>query len=97
MREVPYETDQDVRARSRRDEMYERINDFLARGGRGRSGRGGRGRGMMNRIGYKTYDNYDRDEQRGYGERHRYDESRVMMEVMATMKKNVCFLCKCLE
>lgn len=30
----------------------------------------------MNRIGYKTYDNYDRDEQRGYGERHRYDESR---------------------
>lgn len=38
MREVPYETDQDVRARSRRDEMYERINDFLARGGRGRSG-----------------------------------------------------------
>lgn len=21
----------------------------------------------------------------------------VMMEVMATMKKNVCFLCKCLE
>lgn len=51
-------------------------NDFLARGGRGRSGRGGRGRGMMNRIGYKTYDNYDRDEQRGYGERHRYDESR---------------------
>lgn len=68
MREVPYETDQDVRARSRRDEMYERINDFLARGGRGRSGRGGRGgrgRGMMNRIGYKTYDNYDRDEQRG--------------------------------
>lgn len=76
MREVPYETDQDVRARSRRDEMYERINDFLARGGRGRSGRGGRGRGMMNRIGYKTYDNYDRDEQRGYGERHRYDESR---------------------
>lgn len=43
MREVPYETDQDVRARSRRDEMYERINDFLARGGRGRSGRGGRG------------------------------------------------------
>lgn len=25
MREVPYETDQDVRARSRRDEMYERI------------------------------------------------------------------------
>ena len=44
MREVPYETDQDVRARSRRDEMYERINDFLARGGRGRSGRGGRGR-----------------------------------------------------
>lgn len=52
------------------------INDFLARGGRGRSGRGGRGRGMMNRIGYKTYDNYDRDEQRGYGERHRYDESR---------------------
>lgn len=42
----------------------------------GRSGRGGRGRGMMNRIGYKTYDNYDRDEQRGYGERHRYDESR---------------------
>lgn len=76
MREVPYETDQDVRARSRRDEMYERINDFLARGGRGRSGRSGRGRGMMNRIGYKTYDNYDRDEQRGYGERHRYDESR---------------------
>lgn len=73
---LPYETDQDVRARSRRDEMYERINDFLARGGRGRSGRGGRGRGMMNRIGYKTYDNYDRDEQRGYGERHRYDESR---------------------
>ena len=67
---------QDVRARSRRDEMYERINDFLARGGRGRSGRGGRGRGTMNRIGYKTYDNYDRDEQRGYGERHRYDESR---------------------
>lgn len=56
MREVPYETDHDVRARSRRDEMYERINDFLARGGRGRSGRGGRGRGMMNRIGYKTYD-----------------------------------------
>ena len=36
MREVPYETDHDVRARSRRDEMYERINDFLARGGRGR-------------------------------------------------------------
>ena len=63
-------------ARSRRDEMYERINDFLARGGRGRSGRGGRGRGMMNRIGYKTYDNYDRNEQRGYGERHRYDENR---------------------
>lgn len=31
MREVPYETDHDVRARSRRDEMYERINDFLAR------------------------------------------------------------------
>lgn len=27
-------------------------------------------------MGYKTYDNYDRDEQRGYGERHRYDESR---------------------
>lgn len=25
MREVPYETDQDVRARSRRDEMYERV------------------------------------------------------------------------
>lgn len=50
MREVPYETDQDVRARSRRDEMYERINDFLARGGRGRSGRSGRGRGMMNQI-----------------------------------------------
>lgn len=68
--------EQDVRARSRKDEMYERINDFLARGGRGRSGRGGRGRGMMNRIRYKTYDNYDRDEQRGYGERHRYDESR---------------------
>lgn len=43
MREVPYEIDQDVRARSRRDEMYERINDFLARGGRGRSGRSGRG------------------------------------------------------
>lgn len=42
MREVPYETDHDVRARSRRDRMYERINDFLARGGRGR--------GMMNRI-----------------------------------------------
>lgn len=42
----------------------------------GRSGRCGRGRGMMNRIGYKTYDNYDRDEQRGYGERHRYYESR---------------------
>ena len=40
MREVPYETDHDVRARSRRDRMYERINDFLARGGRGRSGRG---------------------------------------------------------
>lgn len=76
MREVPYETDHDVRARSRRDEMYERINDFLARGGRGRSGRGGRGRGMMNRIGYKTYDNYDRNEQRDYGERHRYDENR---------------------
>lgn len=76
MREVPYETDQDVRARSRRDEMYERINDFLARGGRGRSGRSGRGRGIMNRIRYKTYDNYDRNEQRGYGERHRYDESR---------------------
>ena len=76
MREVPYETDHDVRARSRRDRMYERINDFLARGGRGRSGRGGRGRGMMNRIGYKTYDNYDRNEQRGYGERHRYDENR---------------------
>lgn len=36
----------------------------------------GRGRGMMNRIGYKTYDNYDRNEQRGYGERHRYDENR---------------------
>ena len=31
MREVPYETDHDVRARSRRDRMYERINDFLAR------------------------------------------------------------------
>lgn len=29
MREVPYETDQDVRARSRRDEMYERINDLI--------------------------------------------------------------------
>lgn len=71
MREVPYETDQDVRARSRRDEMYERINDFLARVGRGRSGRGGRGRGMM--------------------------KIEVMTEVMATMKKNVCFLCKCLE
>ena len=38
MREVPYETDQDVRARSRRDEMYERINDFLARGGRANNG-----------------------------------------------------------
>lgn len=61
MREVPYETDHDVRARSRRDRMYERINDFLARGGRGRSGRGGRGRGMMNRIGYRTYDNYEGD------------------------------------
>ena len=71
MREVPYETDQDVRARSRREEMYERINDFLARGGRGRSGRSGRGRGMM--------------------------KVEVMMEVTATMKKNVCFLCKCLE
>lgn len=62
MREVPYETDHDVRARSRRDRMYERINDFLARGGRGRSGRGGRGRRMMNRIGYRTYDNYEEDE-----------------------------------
>lgn len=57
MREVPYETDHDVCARSRRDRMYERINDFLARGGRGRSGRGGRGRGMMNRIGYRR--NFD--------------------------------------
>lgn len=66
MREVPYETDHDVRARSRRDRMYERINDFLARGGRGRSGRGGRGRGMMNRIGYRTYDNYEGDEHRSY-------------------------------
>lgn len=75
MREVPYETDHDVRARSRRDRMYERINDFLARGGRGRSGRGGRGRGMMNRIGYRTYDNYEGDEHRSYDEHHRgYDD-----------------------
>lgn len=50
MREVPYETDQDVRARSRRDEMYERINDFLARGGRGRSGRGGRGKSNTSSV-----------------------------------------------
>lgn len=80
MREVPYETGQDVRARSRRDEMYERINDFLARGGRGRSGRGGRGRGMMNRIGYRTYDNYEGDEYRSYDEHHRgYDEEERML------------------
>lgn len=31
---------------------------------------------LLNVNGYKTYDNYDRNEQRGYGERHRYDESR---------------------
>ena len=80
MREVPYETDQDVRARSRRDIMYERINDFLARGGRGRSGRGGRGRGMMNRIGYRTYDNYEGDEHRGYDEHRRgYDDDERML------------------
>lgn len=98
MREVPYETDQDVRARSRRDEMYERINDFLARGGRGRSGRGGRGRGMMNRIGYKTYDTTTT----GMNKEVTVNvidmmKVEVMMKVMATMKKNVCFLCKCLE
>lgn len=80
MREVPYETDHDVRARSRRDRMYERINDFLARGGRGRSGRGGRGRGMMNRIGYRTYDNYEGDEHRSYDEHHRgYDDDERML------------------
>ena len=80
MREVPYETDHDVRARSRRDIMYERINDFLARGGRGRSGRGGRGRGMMNRIGYRTYDNYEGDEHRGYDEHRRgYDDDERML------------------
>lgn len=73
-------TDHDVRARSRRDRMYERINDFLARGGRGRSGRGGRGRGMMNRIGYRTYDNYEGDEHRGYDEHHRgYDDERMLL------------------
>lgn len=72
--------DHDVRARSRRDRMYERINDFLARGGRGRSGRGGRGRGMMNRIGYRTYDNYEGDEHRGYDEHHRgYDDDERML------------------
>lgn len=80
MREVPYETDHDVRARSRRDRMYERINDFLACGGRGRSGRGGRGRGMMNRIGYRTYDNYEGDEHRGYDEHRRgYDDDERML------------------
>lgn len=57
--------------------MYERINDFLARGGRGRSGRG---RGMMNRIGYRTYDNYEGDEHRGYDEHHRgYDDDERML------------------
>jgi hypothetical protein len=60
--------------------MYERINDFLARGGRGRSGRGGHGRGMMNRIGYRTYDNYEGDEHRGYDEHRRgYDDDERML------------------
>lgn len=91
MREVPYETDHDVRARSRRDRMYERINDFLARGGRGRSGRGGRGRGMMNRIGYRTYDNYEEDERRGYDEHRRgYDDD----ERMLLMRYKFCYIPK---
>lgn len=56
------------------------INDFLARGGRGRSGRGGRGRGMMNRIGYRTYNNYEGDEHRSYDEHHRgYDDDERML------------------
>ena len=44
------------------------------------SGRGGRGRGMMNRIGYKTYDNYDRNEQRDYGKKYigeKYDMQKA--------------------
>lgn len=49
-------------------------------GGRGRSGRGGRGRGMMNRIGYRTYDNYEEDERRGYDEHRRgYDDDERML------------------
>lgn len=48
--------------------------------GRGRSGRGGRGRGMMNRIGYRTYDNYEGNEHRGYDEHHRgYDDDERML------------------
>lgn len=46
--------------------------DFLARGGRGR--------GMMNRIGYRTYDNYEGDEHRSYDEHHRgYDDDERML------------------
>ena len=44
------------------------------------SGRGGRGRGMMNRIGYRTYDNYEGDEHRSYDEHHRgYDDERMLL------------------
>lgn len=43
-------------------------------------GRGGRGRGMMNRIGYRTYDNYEGDEHRSYDEHHRgYDDDERML------------------
>ena len=70
MREVPYETDHDVRARSRRDYMHERINDFLARGGRGR---GRSSRSPMNRIGYRTYDTYEDERYNEDGRRYEHD------------------------
>lgn len=83
MREVPYETDHDVRARSNMRNAYNRMEDFLAR--RGGGSRGGRMSNRMenrNRIGYRTYDTYNthnrEESRRGYDD----DERMMLMQML---------------
>lgn len=83
MKEVPYETDHDVRARSNTRNLYDRMEDFLAR--RGGGSRGGNMSNRMdnrNRIGYRNYDTYDtynrNRNRRGYDD----DERMLLMQMM---------------
>lgn len=86
MKEVPYETDHDVRARSTRMNLYDRMEDFLAR--RGGGSRGGRVSNRMDnrsRIGYRNYDTYDtynRDYNRERPRRGYDDEERMLLMQM---------------